>query len=102
MRRTGVKKYSSKLITNGKCTFDHVPCGFGFLMGEREDLPCCLGPLLLMLLSVVPLVTPTLIVLPSGLLLGTILLLQWLGCWGNLMDRLSSNWSWGSRQCRNL
>ena len=105
MRRTGVKKYSSKLITNGKCTFDHVPCGLGVLMGEREDLPCCLGPLLLTLLSVVPLVTPTLIVPPSGLLLwsarlllGTILLLRWLGCWGNLTDRLSSNWSWGSRR----
>ena len=69
MRRTGVKKYSSKLITNGKCTFGHVLCGLGFLVGEREDLPCCLGPLL----SMVPLATPTLIVLPSGLLLGSAL-----------------------------
>ena len=109
MSRTGVKKYSSKLITNGKYTFDHVPCGLGFLMVEREDLPCCLGPLLLTLLSVVPLVMPTLIVLPSRLLLwsarlllGTILLLQWLGCWGNLTDGLSSNWSWGSRRCGKL
>ena len=109
MRHTGVKKYSSKLITNGKCTFDHVPSGLGVLVCEREDLPCCLGPLLLALLSMVPLVTPTLIVPPSGLLLwsarlllGTILLLRWLGCWGNLTYWLSSDWSWGSRRCKKL
>ena len=82
------------LITNEKCTFDHVPCGLGVLMGEREDLPCCLGPLLLALLSLGSLMTPTLIMLSSRQLLrGTVLLLWWLGCWGNLMYWLSNNWS---------
>ena len=72
-------------------------------MCEREDLPCCLGPLLLALLSMVPLVTPTLIVLPSWLLLWSArLLLRWLGCWGNLTEGLSSNWIWGSRRRRKL
>ena len=98
MRRTGVKQYSSKLITNEKCTFNHIPGGLGVLMCEREDLPCYLGPLLLALLSMVPLVMPTLVVLPLWLLLwsvhlllGTILLLWWLGCWSNLTYGLNNN-----------
>ena len=109
MRRTGVKQYSSNLVANEKCTFDHIPCCLSVLMRDHEDLPYCLGPLLLALLSMVPLVTPTLVVLPSWLLLwsarlllGTILLLRWLGCWSNLTYGLSSNWSWGSRRCGQL
>ena len=64
------------LITNEKCTFDHIPGSLGVLMGECKDLLCYLGPLLLTLLSVVPLVMPTLIVLTSGLLLGSARLLM--------------------------
>ena len=36
---------------------------------------------------------------PAG---GTVLLLQWLGCWGNLTYLLSSNWNWGFRRCGKL
>ena len=36
------------------------------------------------------------------MLLGMMLLLWWLGCWGSLTDRLSSNWCWGSRRCGKL
>ena len=100
---TGVKQYSSKLITNGKSIFNHIPCSFGVLMCECEDMSGYLWPLLLVLLSMVSLMTPMLVVLPSWLLLwsmrllrGTILLLRWLGCWGNLTYWLSSDWSWGS------
>ena len=78
-----------------------TPADLGWRKARKKKTgpsPCCLGPLLLALMSVVPPVMPTLIVLPSGLLLGstrlllgTILLLRWLGCWGNLMNKLSSN-----------
>ena len=61
MCHTWIKQHFSKLITNGKSTFDYVPRGFSILIGECEDLPCCLRPLLLTLLSLGSLMTPTLI-----------------------------------------
>ena len=69
MCHTWIKQHSSRLITNGNSTFDYVPRGFGVLIGECKDLPCCLGPLLLAVLSLGSLLTPTLIVLSPRLLL---------------------------------
>ena len=98
MCHTRVKQYSNKLITNAKSTFDHIPCGFGVLMCECEDLSGCLLPLLLALLSMGSPMTPTLVMLPLWLLLwsvrllrGTVLLLRWMGCRGSLTYWLSIN-----------
>ena len=109
MCRTRIKQHSSNLITHRKSTFDDVPCSLCLLMSECEDLTRSLGSLMLMLLTVGSLVSPSLEVLASRLLrstcllmllLGTELLLRWLGCWSYLLDRWNKSWS--SRRCRKL
>lgn len=64
------------MITNRKGTFDDVACGLCILMSKCESSTHSLGSLLLMLLALVPLMTPSLKVLLSGLLRSSYLLLM--------------------------
>ncbi|XXG53139.1 hypothetical protein AAC387_Pa03g1286 [Persea americana] len=103
MCRTWIKQYSSKLITNGKSTFDHVPCGFGVLIGECEDLcglyywRCCPWGSNDAHADNAVLRAVAAERVPAA---GTVLLLRWLRCRSNLTYWKSSNWS--SRRCGRL